>query len=67
MEYIDEFDIRFLDRDTFYAGETLRGAVVLSTRDNFKLKGACVRVCVRACIIAVVVDGGGGGSSSQAR
>lgn len=38
MDYIREFDIR-LDREMYYAGETLSGCVILSTKENFKLKG----------------------------
>lgn len=38
MDYIREFDIR-LDKEMYYAGETLSGCVILSTKENFKLKG----------------------------
>ena len=38
MDYISEFDIR-LDKEMYYAGETLSGCVILSTKENFKLKG----------------------------
>jgi hypothetical protein len=38
MDYIREFDIR-LDREMYYAGETLVGHVVLDTVENFKLRG----------------------------
>jgi hypothetical protein len=40
MDYIREFDIR-LDREMYYAGETLAGHVVLDTVENFKLRGKC--------------------------
>ena len=38
MDYIKEFDIR-LEREQYYAGEILAGRVILSTSENFKLKG----------------------------
>jgi hypothetical protein len=38
MDYISEFDIR-LEREMYYAGEILTGRVILSTTENFKLKG----------------------------
>lgn len=38
MDYIREFDIR-LDREMYYAGESLVGHVVLDTVENFKLRG----------------------------
>jgi len=38
MDYISEFDIR-LEREQYYAGEALIGRVILSTTENFKLKG----------------------------
>lgn len=38
MDYIREFDIR-LEKEMYYAGETLSGRVILSTVENFKLKG----------------------------
>ena len=38
MDYIKEFDIR-LEREQYYAGEILTGRVILSTSENFKLKG----------------------------
>ena len=38
MDYISEFDIR-LEREMYYAGETLVGQVVLNTLENFKLRG----------------------------
>lgn len=37
MDYIREFDIR-LDKEHYYAGETLNGVVVLDTIENFKLR-----------------------------
>jgi len=38
MDYIREFDIR-LEKEMYYAGETLSGVVILDTIENFKLKG----------------------------
>lgn len=38
MDYIREFDIR-LEKEMYYAGETLVGHVVLDTVENFKLRG----------------------------
>jgi hypothetical protein len=38
MDYIREFDIR-LEREMYYAGETVCGNVILDTVENFKLKG----------------------------
>ncbi|CAG7786385.1 unnamed protein product, partial [Allacma fusca] len=38
MDYIREFDIR-LEKEMFYAGETLSGHVILDTVENFKLRG----------------------------
>jgi hypothetical protein len=40
MDYIREFDIR-LEREMYYAGETVCGNVILDTVENFKLKGEC--------------------------
>lgn len=37
MDYIREFDIR-LDKEHYYAGETLNGVVILDTIENFKLR-----------------------------
>lgn len=37
MDYIREFDIK-LDREMYYAGESLSGHVVLNTTENFKLR-----------------------------
>ncbi|XP_034233055.1 arrestin domain-containing protein 4-like isoform X1 [Thrips palmi] len=44
MDYIREFDIR-LDREMYYAGETIVGHVLLDTIENFKLRA--VRVVLR--------------------
>lgn len=44
MDYIREFDIR-LEKEMFYAGETLVGHVVLDTVENFKLRA--IRVGLR--------------------
>lgn len=44
MDYIREFDIR-LEKEMFYAGETLSGVVVLDTVENFKLRR--IQVVVR--------------------
>lgn len=41
MDYIREFDIR-LSKEMYYAGETITGQVVLSTMENFKLKGLTI-------------------------
>jgi hypothetical protein len=38
MDYIREFDIR-LEKEMYYAGETVAGIVILDTIENFKLKG----------------------------
>lgn len=37
MDYIREFDIQ-LDKEYYYAGETITGNVVLDTVENFKLR-----------------------------
>lgn len=37
MDYIREFDIQ-LDKEYYYAGETISGNVVLDTIENFKLR-----------------------------
>ena len=39
MDYIREFDIR-LEKEMYYAGETLSGHVILDTSENFKLRGS---------------------------
>ncbi|XP_054161539.1 arrestin domain-containing protein 3-like [Oppia nitens] len=44
MDYIQQFDIR-LEREMYYAGETLTGHVILDTNENFKLKA--IRVLLR--------------------
>lgn len=44
MDYIREFDIR-LDREMYYAGEILKGHVILNTVENFKLRS--IRVVLR--------------------
>lgn len=38
MDYIREFDIR-LEKEMYYAGETVYGVVILDTIENFKLRG----------------------------
>lgn len=38
MDYIRGFDIK-LEKEMYYAGETLHGQVLLDTTENFKLKG----------------------------
>lgn len=38
MDYIREFDIR-LEKEMYYAGETIYGVVILDTSENFKLRG----------------------------
>ena len=38
MDYIREFDIR-LEKEMYYAGETVYGVVILDTLENFKLRG----------------------------
>lgn len=37
MDYIREFDIR-LEKEHYYAGETINGVVFLDTIENFKLR-----------------------------
>nr|CAH0108486.1 unnamed protein product [Daphnia galeata] len=44
MDYIREFDIR-LEKEMYYAGETVYGVVILDTSENFKLRA--VRVVLR--------------------
>jgi len=44
MDYIREFDIR-LEKEMYYAGETVYGIVILDTLENFKLRA--VRVVLR--------------------
>jgi len=44
MDYIREFDIR-LEKEMYYAGETVYGVVILDTLENFKLRA--VRVVLR--------------------
>lgn len=44
MDYIREFDIR-LDKEFYYAGETIEGTVLLDTVENFKLRS--IRVILR--------------------
>lgn len=41
MDYIREFDIR-LEKEMYYAGETVYGVVILDTSENFKLRGTYV-------------------------
>ncbi|XP_052124561.1 uncharacterized protein LOC113210414 isoform X2 [Frankliniella occidentalis] len=43
MDYIREFDIR-LDREMYYAGETVMGHVLLDTVENFKLRGRSAKM-----------------------
>lgn len=40
MDYIREFDIQ-LDKEYYYAGETVSGNVILDTIENFKLRRKC--------------------------
>ncbi|CAM1293619.1 Uncharacterised protein g783 [Pycnogonum litorale] len=57
MDYIREFDIK-LEKEMYYAGETLHGQVLLDTTENFKLKA--IRVSLRGKAHAewkVVVSG----------
>lgn len=37
MDYIREFDIQ-LDKEFYYAGETINGNIILDTIENFKLR-----------------------------
>lgn len=37
MDYIREFDIQ-LDKEQYYAGETVCGKVILDTIENFQMK-----------------------------
>ena len=47
MDYIREFDIR-LEKEMYYAGETVYGVVILDTLENFKLRGKFIfTLCVR--------------------
>jgi hypothetical protein len=46
MDYINEFDIR-LEREMYYAGEVMTGRVILSTSENFKLKGKLILFSLR--------------------
>ena len=41
MDYISDFDIR-LEKEMYYAGETLQGNVILNTTENFKLRGKII-------------------------
>ena len=38
MDYIRRFDI-VLDRDYYYAGETLKGNIVVENMENIKVRG----------------------------
>ncbi|XP_046752700.1 arrestin domain-containing protein 3-like [Diprion similis] len=44
MDHISEFDIR-LEKEAYYAGETIHGHVILHTTENFKLRS--IRVSLR--------------------
>lgn len=37
MDHISEFDIR-LEKEAYYAGESIHGHVILHTTENFKLR-----------------------------
>ncbi|KAH6941969.1 hypothetical protein HPB50_026063 [Hyalomma asiaticum] len=57
MDYIREFDIR-LEKEMYYAGETLAGHIIVNTIENFKLRA--IRVQLRGKAHAewkVVVSG----------
>lgn len=57
MDYIREFDIR-LEKEMYYAGETLAGHIIVNTVENFKLRA--IRVMLRGKAHAewkVVVSG----------
>lgn len=43
MDYIREFDIR-LEKEMYYAGETLSGNVILDTSENFKVRGKFLQI-----------------------
>lgn len=52
MDYIREFDIR-LEKEMYYAGETVYGVVILDTLENFKLRGkSCSSVLVVTVFMA---------------
>lgn len=38
MDYITSFDIT-LDKDVYYAGETITGHVILENAENIKIRG----------------------------
>lgn len=38
MDYVQKFDIE-LEKDVYYAGEVIRGKVVVVTTENIKVKG----------------------------
>lgn len=46
MDHISEFDIR-LEKEAYYAGETILGNVVLHTTENFKLRCKYARYILR--------------------
>lgn len=45
MDYISEFDIQ-LEKEQYYAGEIITGNVILTTTENFKLKG---KIFIKMC------------------
>ncbi|CAD6196935.1 unnamed protein product [Caenorhabditis auriculariae] len=51
MDYIQSFDIR-LNKDVYYAGETIAGSVLLENTENIKIKG--IRVLLRGKVHATL-------------
>lgn len=66
MDYIKQFEIE-LDKDVYYAGETLSGCVLVKNTENVKVQGLwtillCsnilyVQILLLAFIIAIFVEG----------
>ncbi|CAI5443636.1 unnamed protein product [Caenorhabditis angaria] len=51
MDYISSFDIR-LNKDVYYAGETISGSVLLENTENIKIRG--IRVLLRGKVHATL-------------
>lgn len=56
MDYIREFDIQ-LDKEYYYAGETITGNVILDTIENFKLR--CEYIHTQSIIKMIVFSDSG--------
>lgn len=41
IDYIRKFDIE-LEREHYYAGETLKGSVVIENTENIRIRGECL-------------------------